>query len=92
MIKLTVTTTLQAKNSGTPNIWFVLEANYRSFDDMHDALINDGCIKGERIYTKDGGFGHRIVTDRVPQIVGINSVATIAPCHFDYVDAPTGAA
>lgn len=88
MIKLTVTTTLKTNSSSNANLWFVFEANYNNFDDLYDALAEDGCISGERVFTKDGGFGHRVVTHRVPHIVGVNGVATIAPCHVEYVDTP----
>lgn len=92
MIRLTITTTLPSSRTATSaTMWFAFEADFKDFEEMHDVLCEDGCIKGERVYTKDGGFGHRIVTSRVPYIVGINAVATIAPCHIDYVDAPAGA-
>lgn len=88
MLRLTVTTTVQPKNSNTKNLWFAFEADYENIDDLHEALVDDGCILGYRIVTVDTGDGPRVVTKRVPLIIGRNAIALLGPCHFDYIDAP----
>ena len=85
-IRLTVHTTLPSRNGSSGTIWFVLEADFNTMADLHEALSEDGSIYGQRVYTRNLESGKKVVTHRTPVIVGLATVATIAPCHVDYED------
>lgn len=84
IIKLFVTSVVPSKSNPYKYIQFPFEAAVRTLGEVHEALAEDGCIKGWRIWTEDTPDGEKVATRRDPMVIGLNGIAFVAPCHFDY--------
>ena len=80
-MRLAITTTIPVRSG---YLWFPLEVPQASMREVFDALQADGLLYGERIETAHVENGRRQITAMVPQIIGKNAVATIAPLRFEY--------
>jgi hypothetical protein len=79
---LTVTTTMISRKTDQ-NMWFILEVDFETIDDVYEALAEDGMIVGDRIDTMRQG-SRTVEREREEIIVGANIVGTIKPCHIDF--------
>lgn len=81
---IAVTTILPARHDGF--IWFPFEPeNCSTIEDVSRRLADDGHLYGQRLETTVKG-GKRVVTKRLPHIVGVGGIVTISPLHIDLID------
>lgn len=86
MLRLTITTTIPSRK-GNGMIWFVFETEAKDMIDVHNRLLNDGCLCGTKVISAEDGSGDRVVSAREPFIIGKGAVGTISPCHMSYREA-----
>lgn len=79
MLLLTVTTMMPTRSGF---VWFPFEVEAEDFDDAHDMLVEEGCLRGNKLETETVD-GARLITKRIPYILGLGMVGTICPCHLD---------
>lgn len=61
-----------------------------AMDRLHQELVEDGSIRVTKFVTIAGAAGERIVTEKVPTIIGAAAVATITPIHVRVRDQVAG--
>lgn len=91
MLRILVTTTIVSQRDPHRLVYFAMEVDEPSLQSVHEALIRDGSIFGQRIVTGERGDGPRRITDRVPQIVGLSALATATVCPYEFIEPVDGA-
>lgn len=87
MIKAIVTTTIVSRHDTQRLIQFPLEIeDASSIAEVYAILTEEGALHGKRVNFDFLRDGRRMVRERIETIVGINAVATLAPCHYEYFE------
>jgi hypothetical protein len=86
MLRLTVTTTLPSRKSDSSRIWFTFETDMPDIEAVYEQLRKERCIFGQKVMTDPARSGPRLVRSRAPIVLGLDAIATIAPCHLEYVE------
>jgi hypothetical protein len=55
----------------------------RTLDDAHKSLLQDRCLKGNKIDVRDDGNGRRIVTSRREVLLGIHGIVSLQDYGFE---------
>lgn len=88
MLKTIVTTTIVSRHDTHRFIQFPIEVDDAlSLEEVHDKLVRDGSIFGQRVNFTFLPNGLRVVTERTPQIVTLAGVAAIGLCPYEYFEA-----
>ncbi|QDC00371.1 hypothetical protein [Mesorhizobium sp. 8] len=90
MLRILVTTTIVSQRDTQRLVHFAMEVDEPSLEKVHEALVRDGSIFGQRIVTEFKTEGVRRIIGRVPQIVGLATLATATICTYEFVEPEGG--
>jgi hypothetical protein len=79
-MKIAVTTTIRTR-SGEANVWWPAITEEPSIAAIYDIIVRDRAILVDKLETTIDN-GRRIITGRVPTVIGINGVVMIQPLHL----------
>lgn len=72
--------TITVENGGQRRqVWFFFESDHEDLADLHDALVADGSVFGQRLESEPDGRGGRRITSRFDFVLSGDVVATICP-------------
>ena len=86
MLRIIVHTNIPSSTSNTGNVWFAMEVDCPSIEELHEILLEDGSIFGHKIYSKVDPRGIRRVTKRDPMILSRQAILTISPSSYEYAE------
>lgn len=82
----TLTTTIPTKSGF---VWFPIEAEADTIDDLHEIIADDGLLKCTKLNVRFKS-DVRYVESREPAIFGLNAIISITPLHVELIDERGG--
>lgn len=87
MFRAIVTTTIVSRHDAQRFIQFPMELDgVSSVAEAYRILTERGAIYGQRVNFTFLPDNRRQVTERIPQIVSLAGIATLAPCPYEYFE------